>query len=554
MKSSDSSKDTLQTMLVRGPVVDLKSGCRALSNLLSQRQRSSPNQTQNNAGGWVHEISDMDRLKRFLCLGAEQGTAYLQGGQLKSSNCQCILKMIKNGQDRSVYDTIKEWSIEGRVAKQDAIILALAMLCRFATDDTKKLIREEGLSPILRTSTMLFDFLTQYEAAEPSSTGWGRRHRKVICDWYLSKPAPSLRYQVTKYRQRNGWAHRDVLRLAHPKTRDSEQRTIFRWITGLGKTGENENVLEGDDETTEYLRDFRMVQRAETIDQKTLEIIRKHKFGREHLSSVCLGSRAGYQAILPHMPVTALLRNLCNLIKHGVLDDADDERMVLEKLSDESVLEKARIHPLQVLVASGALQIRAESCKKLRDCLDSSFYKCFKHAPRTGKKFMVGLDVSGSMTWTMCSQRITCMRGALALTLAILAREDNTEVMAFSNELTKLDLDPKKTLERNEAKLSNLNFSATDAALPILQALKQNISVDCFVVMTDNETWAGRAKPEDALREYRRKMKAPKTALIVIAMTSTEFSIGDPLDRYTLNLAGFDANMHATIAEFLRNI
>ena len=502
----------------------------------------------------MHEISDMDRLKRFLCLGAEQGTAYLQGGELESSNCQTILKMIKNGQERSVYDTVKEWSIEGRTAKQDAIILALAMLCRFATDDTKKLIREEGLSLILRTSTMLFDFLTRYEAAEPSSTGWGRRHRKVICDWYLNKPARSLRYQVTKYRQRNGWTHRDVLRLAHPKTRDPEQRTIFRWITGLNKGSEIEGLLKGEDETTEYLRDFRTVQQAETIDEKTLEIIRKHKFSREHLSSASLGSRAGYRAILPHMPVTALLRNLCNLIKHGVLDDADDQRMVLDKLSDESALEKARIHPLQILVAGGALQVRAESCNKLRDCLDSSFHKCFKHAPRTGKKFMVGLDVSGSMTWTMCNQPITCMRGALALTLAILAREDNTQVMAFSNELTKLNLDPGKTLETNEAKLKNLRFSSTDAALPILHALKQNISVDCFVVITDNETWAGRVKPEDALREYRRKMKAPKTALIVIAMTSTEFSIGDPLDRYTLNLAGFDANMHATIAEFLRSI
>lgn len=541
-------------MLVHGPVVDLKGGCRGSSDLSPQCYKSSPSQVKNSAGGWVHEISDLDRLKRFFCLGAEQGTAYLGGAQLQSSNCQCILRMIKNGQERSVYDTIKEWSIEGRAAKQDALILAFAMLCRFATDDTKKLIRGEGLSSILRTSTMLFDFLTQYEAAEPSSTGWGRRQRHMVSAWYLDKSPSSLRYQVTKYRQRNGWTHRDVLRLAHPKTQDSEQKTIFRWITNVGKTDVNEDCLQGDDETTEYLQDFLMVQKAECIDEVVLQLIRKHKFGREHLSSACLGSCAGYRAILPHMPITALLRNLCNLVKHGVLDDADDERMVLEKLSDEKALEKARIHPLQILVASGALQIRAGSCTKLRKCLDRSFYKCFKNAPRTGKKFMVGLDVSGSMTWTMCNQPITCMRGALALTLAILACEDHTEVMAFSRKLTKLNLDPKETLENNEKNVNGLDFSSTDAALPVLHALKYNIPVDCFVVITDNETWAGKVKAEDALRDYRRKMKAPKTALIVIAMTSTGFSIGDPLDRYTLNLAGFDANMHTTIAEFLRNV
>ena len=58
-------------------------------------------------------------------------------------------------------------------------------------------------------------------------------------------------------------------------------------------------------------------------------------------------------------------------------------------------------------------------------------------------------------------------------------------------------------------KTHNLDFGATDCALPMLDALEKKIPVDCFVILTDSETWAGKVHPTEALRKYRQEMGIP---------------------------------------------
>ena len=54
-----------------------------------------------------------------------------------------------------------------------------------------------------------------------SDSGWGRAHKTAIQRWYKqfeTKP-DNLARLVTKYKNREGWTHKDVLRLAHPVPR-----------------------------------------------------------------------------------------------------------------------------------------------------------------------------------------------------------------------------------------------------------------------------------------------------------------------------------------------
>ena len=85
----------------------------------------------------------------------------------------------------------------------------------------------------------------------------------------------------------------------------------------------------------------------------------------------------------------------------------------------------------------------------------------------------------------------------------------------------------------------------------MLYASANNIMVDTFVVITDNETWAGDIKPCQALVEYR-KTHNRNAKLVVVATTSTGFSIADPNDSGMLDVVGFDANVLPVIAEFSR--
>ena len=85
--------------------------------------------------------------------------------------------------------------------------------------------------------------------------GWGRGLRRAVADWYLSKPVDAVAYQAVKYRQREGWSHRDLLRLAHPATAEAERKQLFDWI--CGRSDDGPALVEG----------FRQAQSATTPGQ-----------------------------------------------------------------------------------------------------------------------------------------------------------------------------------------------------------------------------------------------------------------------------------------------
>src|SRR5262245_62311961 len=70
-----------------------------------------------------------------------------------------------------------------------------------------------ALPRVCRIGTHLFQFAENIEAFR----GWGRAIRRAVGGWYVGKEPRELAYQLSKYQQRNGWSHRDLLRLAHPK-------------------------------------------------------------------------------------------------------------------------------------------------------------------------------------------------------------------------------------------------------------------------------------------------------------------------------------------------
>jgi 60 kDa SS-A/Ro ribonucleoprotein len=80
-------------------------------------------------------------------------------------------------------------------------------------------------------------------------------------------------------------------------------------------------------------------------------------------------------------------------------------------------------------------------------------------------------------------------------------------------------------------------------------ALSNKIDVDTFVVLTDNETYAGSVKPTQALKQYR-DATGINARLAVFGVASTEFTIADPQDRGQMDFVGFDSNAPRVLADF----
>jgi 60 kDa SS-A/Ro ribonucleoprotein len=120
----------------------------------------------------------------------------------------------------------------------------------------------------------------------------------------------------------------------------------------------------------------------------------------------------------------------------------------------------------------------------------------------------------------------------------------------YEGGVEELSISPRQRLDDVAAYTASLRFGATDCALPALYATAKGLEFDAFVILTDNETWAGATHPAVALQDYRNKFVSDAKQ-VVVGMTATEFSIADPSDPMSLDVVGFDASTPQIISEFI---
>jgi 60 kDa SS-A/Ro ribonucleoprotein len=185
------------------------------------------------------------------------------------------------------------------------------------------------------------------------------------------------------------------------------------------------------------------------------------------------------------------------------------------------------------------------------DALNDAFYHAFDNVEATGKRWLLGVDVSGSMSMGAVAgvAGMTPRVAAAAMTLVTAATEPQHVIMSFQTSFVPLSISPRERLDDVVRKTDGLPFGGTDCALPMLYAMERKLKVDVFVVYTDSETWFGQIHPVQALRQYREKTGIP-AKLIVQAFVANRFSIADPDDAGMLDVIGFDTAVPTLIRDF----
>jgi hypothetical protein len=344
-------------------------------------------------------------------------------------------------------------------------------------------------------------------------------------------------------------------------------------------------------ETAAYLRAILEIEACTTSDNnKALALVRDYGLVREQIPTHLLNSSDIWKELLMSkgangkgMPLEALTRNLGKLSSLPNFMGPANTEFICVRLSSEEDIQKSRIHPFKVLIASriygagkamkGALAWTVSP--RVRDQLTTTFLRSFKNVAPTGKRYMAALDVSGSMDVAcMGCPAISCRQASAALAHMLYETEHNGKghvyVRGFTsgsgyvihgagsvgpgdNGFRNFDHLIKRGMTLDQfITATNAPFGATDCSLPMLRATEEGLDVDVFIVMTDSETFAGKVHPQVALESYRVRANKPDAKLIVVGMTANNLTIADPNDRNTLNLAGFDASMPEIIAMFVR--
>jgi hypothetical protein len=658
------------------------------------------NQVLNDAGGYVWTLPTLEHVNRYLVLGGakDMGNYYRQSSDVNLECALSVLKMIRDPDSTQFVQLcalLKAVSVGGRAPKQEPVLLSLAAAIVFAKNAAEKQIAFETMKECVRIPThmfMLAGFVRDLSMSKPEKKGkgWGAGFRKAISHYYTSRNGRDLAFQMTKYQNREGWTHADIIRMVHidPTTlADDGARLMFDYVMmknarkakvpsektlatlkasgklilpnpfktltkeeflaklnsietppiptqktlaqftavaavaaattttavkslvggfitavtsvtpsaaaatapkpvvsaavadsddddeegscGTKKTGKKQNhaQLTQLQQVAHFLKHLHAVHEAGELKNASLAcaLIRSGRLVREHVPTVLFGSREIWATLLETMPLEALLRNLGKMTQNGVAGDKYKE--IVARMSDQTAILKARIHPIKVLVASkvyknghgdlGSLSWVPNSF--IVNAFTQLFQLSYGTITPTGQSIMVAVDVSGSMSSAVLGSKVlTCRDASIAMALLYLETEKNVSVVGFSAGLTDMSgpssrnqLRRGMTIDQGLAATNGMAFSSTDCVLPILHAIKHNLKFDAFIVLTDNETYAPNEHPQSALVRYRQLM-GTETKLIVIGMTGNCFTIVDPNDRKTLNLAGFDTSTPEIASMFLR--
>ena len=531
---------------------------------------------ENNAGGFVFKLDEWKQLERFLILGSEGGTFYVSEKKLTADNANKVLLLLKKDGVKVVEKTV-EILKSGRAPKPDTAIFVLALAASKGDDATRKAALA-AVPSALKTGTHLLKFVDSVNGLR----GWGRGLKKAIQLWFKGRKNETLALQLVKYKQREGWSMKDVLRLAKPVPETEVQGKLFGW------TAKNEKaewakapVAPGDKAldfvwATEQAAQTKLVaEQADTAEAKAIlaeanqasvkklvDLIVTYRLPREALPTEALNKVEVWEALLQEMPMTAMIRNLGTMSKIGLIKPLSDaEKLVFQRLTDAERLRGSKVHPIQILSAlrtySSGRGVRSAASwnvsTKVVEALDEAFELSFGAVEPAGTRHLLGLDVSGSMSWGEIAGVPGLSPSAATAALAVVAArtEPWTAIMGFADSFRNLGITAKDRVDVATKKVSDLTFGRTDASLPMTWALQNKIQVDTFVVMTDNETWAGNIQPVQALEKYRQATGIG-AKLIVVGMTSTGFTIADPNDAGMLDVVGFDGATPALMAKFAK--
>lgn len=540
-------------------------------------EKTSENQVQSSDGAWVFQADQWTLFERFLVLGTDKPTYYTSASVLTMRAIRNFDKLLMADGIKYV-DTAVSFSVENRIPKNETALLALAYAISNGDRNTRAYVADVALHQVARTASDLFLFVEYAREFR----GWGEVLKRAVRKWYEVRSLDERAYQMLKYQARKrdttvgskkpGYGHKSLLKLAHVKPADEEESNLYRYVRGF------------DDFDTAMLPEIMaQYEYLKTIDnpRDMANAIAKYNGSRKwgllthEMVPNFKGSPEVWDALIPTMPMGALITNLGRITSYGLLPAHKQD--IIKRLTNQEMLHRARIHPVRIIGASlnysdpgrglGNLTWRPDV--QVADALEDAYELAFNADEALNQRILIGLDVSGSMHGYKVAYGMTASEASIAMSLFYMRTEQDVILTAFSStkrysygryhqdELDGImymnsgDIAVSKRTSIQDAmrKLYYLPFASTNLSLPMRLADRDNLEVDLFMIFTDNELNTGSMHPHQALRKYR-KSSGINAGLVVNAMAANEITIADPNDPRQLDVAGFDASVPRVIGDY----
>ncbi|KJH73216.1 TROVE domain-containing protein [Aliterella atlantica] len=489
------------------------------------------------SSGYMFDGGIWSMLRRCLLIGTAKSTYYAGKQELTDDFVSVLQNAIAQNPTRVAEEIV--YASDGRSINNSAPILALVLLSMGETKAAKQAF-QEIFPTVIRTGSHFYEWLSYTK----SLRGFGKVVREAGKTWLSREDVKGLAYQLLKYQQRQGFTHRDALRLFHVKPPTEEHRQLFEWVV----KGWSELPSEI---PTPVLTQIWWYEWLKRNPEQTHRAISQGHLTHEMAAPVGKMDKAAWQLLFAEMPIGAMLRNLGSLTELGVLrtDERNNLKRIEDTLNSKERLRKGRIHPIDVLKAlktyssggkTGRSQKTWQPVPRIVDILEKALEMSFDVVEPTKKVFMHAVDVSGSMSWGVVnSVGLSCCEIATAMALVTAKAEENYAIRGFSTEFCDLGITAKDSFSSALKKASNQNFGGTDASVAYDWMIKNKFKADVICFWTDSESWAGNKHPSQALAQYRQKVN-PNVKAVYITLAPYQLTLVDPQDPLSWDMGGFD--------------
>lgn len=481
--------------------------------------------TRNLAGGVAYAMSDKAALAQYLMTGTFSNTFYADAEE-DTDRVLALAKKLEPAYLAKLAIYARE-----RGFMKDAPALLVAVL---ATRSPK--LCAAAFPRVIDNAKMLRNFVQIVRSGLTGRRSLGTAPKRLVANWLLEASDRALLGAVGE-----SPSIADVIKLARPKPRERGREALFGYLIGKVK---------GDAEALPALvRKFEAFKLgAEEIPNVDFRLLTALPLRNEQ-----------WKTIARNAPWQMTRMNLNTFARHGVFEDSELTRLIVERLRDPQLVAKARVFPYQLL---GAYLNASDAVPKaVTEALIDAAEVAVANVPVVEGRVFVFPDVSGSMHSPVTGRRgggttkMRCIDVAGLVTACILRRNPQAEVMPFEASLvTGLRLSPRDTIMTNAQKLASVGGGGTNCSAPLAELNSRKAAGDFLVYVSDNESWvdAGSNRGTATMREWERfRARNPGAKLACIDLQPNAAvqarSGGD-----VLNVGGFSDAVFDALAAFAR--
>lgn len=283
-------------------------------------------------------------------------------------------------------------------------------------------------------------------------------------------------YQLNKYK--NGL--KDVLRITHPKPKDSYRNQLYRYL-----------IYDEVGEELKQIRALKQLLAKEKFDEEAIELIRESHATWEIAISK-FGNKAEVWNALD-LPFMAGLRNLRNLMQCGAYLDK-----VINMLKDEEAVLRSKQFPFRFFSAYREIsktyvyEVSPEYKQEVLRALEIALFLSIKNLPKLDGKTAIIVDTSGSMCSPISENSvveyidISTLMGAISQYIS-----DESLVVAFATTAKIVELSKDSGIIQNMAKIRSTYVGSGTYVEEALKLLEKNDYVpDRILLFSDMQVYS----------------------------------------------------------------